>query len=373
MLLAVVLAAATAGAKPADLSAVLKPVLAKGPAPGMVAAIVSSDTLVAIGAAGLRKRGGKDAVTIKDRFHIGSCTKAMTATMCAALVERGKLKWEDTLFEAFGLEHKDMHEGYRPVRLDQLLSHLGGMPNQLDPGLWSNLWRFKGTPTDARKLMLATLVKTPPAAKVGVQYVYSNAGFSVAGLVAESRLRISWRALMGVYVFEPLEMTSAGFGAPATVGLVDQPWGHNAAGIPVPPGPLADNPAAVGPAGRVHCTIADWGKFASLHLRGARGKSKVLTQKTFKKLHTPPVNNGSNYALGWMRLMRPWAGGPVLTHNGSNTMWFAVVWIAPNIDAAYLVACNQGGPGAAQLCDRAVGALIRWHLERKKAAKKAGS
>ena len=33
-------------------------------------------------------------------------------------------------------------------------------------------------------------------------------------------------------------------------------------GSPVDPGPGADNPVAIGPAGIVHCSIGDWAKFA---------------------------------------------------------------------------------------------------------------
>ena len=41
-----------------------------------------------------------------------------------------------------------------------------------------------------------------------------------------------------------------------------------------------------------------------------------------------------------------WAGGPALTHAGSNTMWFAVAWLAPRKDFAVLVACNQANDKA---------------------------
>ena len=36
-----------------------------------------------------------------------------------------------------------------------------------------------------------------------------------------------------------------------------------------------------------------------------------------------------DYMAGWMFVDRPWAGGRALSHAGSNTMWFANAWIAP--------------------------------------------
>jgi hypothetical protein len=48
----------------------------------------------------------------------------------------------------------------------------------------------------------------------------------------------------------------------------------------------------------------------------------------------------------------------VLTHTGSNTMWFAVTWLAPKRDFAVLVACNQRGDKAEKAGDEAASALI---------------
>ena len=127
------------------------------------------------------------------------------------------------------------------------------------------------------------------------------------------------------------------------------------------PGPTADNPPAIAPAGTVHATLGDWGRFVSLHLRGARGEEgEFLPPKAFRRLHTPP--EGQTYALGWDTGRRPWAGGRVLTHAGSNTMWYCVTWLAPEKDFAVLVATNRGNAAAA--CDEAASALIRRHLGR---------
>src|SRR2546421_8863271 len=48
--------------------------------------------IIAQGAAGVRKRGTGQRITFDDRFHLGSCTKAMTATLVAMLVEEGDRK-----------------------------------------------------------------------------------------------------------------------------------------------------------------------------------------------------------------------------------------------------------------------------------------
>src|SRR5262245_25594305 len=70
-----------------EINALLAPVRDKHKLPALAAAVVSSKGLVAVGAVGLRKRGDDTAVTVDDQFHLGSDTKAMTATLIAGLVE----------------------------------------------------------------------------------------------------------------------------------------------------------------------------------------------------------------------------------------------------------------------------------------------
>jgi hypothetical protein len=74
--------------------------------------------------------------------------------------------------------------------------------------------------------------------------------------------------------------------------------------------------------------------------------------------------DGTTYAMGWLVLDRPWGGGRVLMHNGSNTMWYCVVWMAPEKDFAALIATNQGGDRAARACDEAATLLVRKVLPR---------
>jgi CubicO group peptidase (beta-lactamase class C family) len=148
-------------------------------------------------------------------------------------------------------------------------------------------------------------------------------------------------------------MNTCGFGAPASPGKVDQPWAHRLADhelVAVQPGPESDNPPGLGPAGTVHCSLPDWAKFAELHLKGERGeKTALLSPESMSKLHT--ASPGGNYALGWIAGERPWAGGKVLAHDGSNTMFYASVWLAPARNLLFLVATNAGNDSAQKAVD----------------------
>jgi hypothetical protein len=101
---------------------------------------------------------------------------------------------------------------------------------------------------------------------------------------------------------------------------------------------------------------------ANANLQAARGHSELLKPETFQFLHVPPGK--SEYSGGWIVVNRPWAKGRTLAHNGSNTMWYATVWIAPEIDTAYLVVTNQGGSAGQKVCDTAVSEMIKWQAAR---------
>lgn len=346
---------AAAQAKPDSLAELLETLRAKHDLPALAGAIVEKGELVALGAVGERARGSGVQVAIDDLWHLGSCTKAMTATVAARLVERGKLDWDLSLAAGLKKWKPELHEGWNGATLELLLGNRGGAPASPPPELWAALWARGGESADARRWFAEQLLAQPPQARPGSAYIYSNQGFVLAGAMLEATSGNAWEELMRRELFEPLGMKSAGFGAPGSAKQLDQPRGH--APAPVEPGPRADNPPAIGPAGTVHASLADWAKFAAEHVRGARGESKYLKADTWKRLHT--ALEGQDYALGWITAERPWGQGLVLTHSGSNTMWHCTVWLAPRIDSAFLVATNTGDASAAAACDAAVAALIR--------------
>ncbi|MDE2126814.1 MAG: beta-lactamase family protein [Armatimonadetes bacterium] len=344
-----------------NLDAILEPICRQNDLPALAGAIVTSHGLIAEGAVGVRAYGGAAAVTINDQFHLGSDTKAMTATLIGILVDRGKLRWNETLAEALPQLATVMQPAYRRVTLDELMAHRAGFSAEtsLVGKNLMQLHRLGGTGQDQLDTYVRLLLQEPPVNVPGTAYLYSNRSFAVAGCIAAYWAHIPYEQLMRQWLFKPLGMTTAGFGAMGTPGRVDEPLQHiirNGKHIPVPPGPYADNPVCIAPAGLVHCSIGDWAKFIQLELRGAEGKNGIISSASVRHLQTPV--EGGNYSGGWLTAFRPWGAGAVLTHAGSNTMNFAVVWIAPKKDFAVLAATNQGGDAAATACDQTSAALI---------------
>lgn len=360
LLLARRLALARTGDEPVDVEAMLKPIREKFALPALGAAIFDKKRCDA-GVVGVRALGHPEAATRADKWHLGSCTKAMTATLIARLVEAGKLEWTTTVGEVFGDAMPHMHEKWKDVAIEHLLRNRGGAPGGLDAdGLWGKLWALDTPPIGQRVVLVEGVTSRPPECAPGEKFIYSNAGFSIAGAMAETRMKKPWEALMQEWIFDPLHMASAGVGAPGTANgdAVDQPRGHTGRGKDakeVGLGKGSDNPSAIAPAGKVHCSLEDWAKFLRLHVW--LDDKDLISQESWRRLHDPDPKNGGEYAMGWGLASRPW-GGKVLTHSGSNTMWYCVAWLAPEKGFGVAVTTNIGAEDAPGGTDAAAAGLI---------------
>ena len=108
---------------------VLTPIRDEHHLPGLIGAILRGDRLAAIGGIGIRKIGSSEPSQVTDQMHLGSCTKAMTATMIGSLVEEGKLSWKSTFRELFPESAELFHPQYQAVTHSQLLTHRAGLPH----------------------------------------------------------------------------------------------------------------------------------------------------------------------------------------------------------------------------------------------------
>jgi CubicO group peptidase (beta-lactamase class C family) len=336
--------------------------------PSLAAAAVVDGKIVAAGAWGIRKKGSPEKVTVQDKYHIGSCTKSMTATLAALLIKDGEISWDTAVSDVF--TDLEIHPECRSITLHQLLTNTGGMPSDVEPGLWAELWEAEGTSTEQRLILVRATLTDSPEYEPGTKNVYSNTGFAIAGAMLEKTMGESYEDLLRELLFKPLGMDSAGFRAPGTNNKVDQPYGHEAKLFftsAVDPEPTGDNPRATAPAGAVHCNIIDLAKYTQLHL-GAIG-SDLLTAEERAVLHQP--TDIDDYAMGWIVTERRWAASPdaerkkgvALTHTGSNTAWFTVIWIAPERNFAAVASANSGSNQAFLHCDAIIGKIIDKFLQ----------
>jgi CubicO group peptidase (beta-lactamase class C family) len=267
--------------------------------------VFTSKRLAEQSAVGLRRLRADAAVTPADRWHIGSITKSFTATLVAKLVERGDLKWTQTLGELLGAERA---RAYGAVTIEQVLSHRSGMPANLTPALSLQLWGPGDAVTTQRQRAADAILATPQASAPGERYLYSNAGYILIGAIIESRTGRAWEDVVQAEVLSP-------------VGL--------------------------------HMTIADLARWGQEHLRGERGKDGVVRAAAFQYLHRPPADG--DYALGWAATTI--GGRKAVWHNGSHTLWYAAVAFDPAADRGVALATN-GSIGAQAAIEGALAQLL---------------
>ena len=319
----------------------LDSLIAQNKVPGIIAAVIDGETIMDLAHAGIREFGKKELIEKDDLFHIGSCTKAMTSYMLAQIVEEGKLSWESSFEDVFPEWKDSVHITYHSKTLHDFITHTAGVP--------ANARNWSAYPEDSMinrrsKLVLANLKKQATDG-----HLYSNLGYMIAGHMAEKVTGKSWEDLMKERLFEPLNMTSAGFGPPGIQDTLLQPKGHTKSLFGKKWNSYyLDNDPALGPAGTVHCSIQDWTKFIQAQFfEDENVADNFLLQPKLE-----------NYASGWAVVERPWAKGTAYTHSGSNTVWLAVAWVAPNIDRAYLIMTNSFGQQTGVILDELVGRMI---------------
>lgn len=349
-----------------NLNDMLEPIRSQHNVPALTAAFVRGNTLEGLGAVGRRAQNVATPVTTEDLWHLGSCTKSMTATLFGALIENGMLEWTTTVGEVFAnqFEFLDEFASLTPI---ELLSHRTGFPgvahaDEYDPlqnQLIAEAQRSGASVQQQRLDFARGVLNYAPVTTPGSAHDYSNLGYIVAGAMLEIITGDTWENLIRSELFEPLGMTSAGFGPPGTSATPpDQPWAHQGATcLPVTPGPFADNPPLYSPTGRVHASMEDWAKYASLHINGINAlPTPILQWDTFNTLQADQFRQG--YSLGWAVTQRPWAGGSALVHTGSNNLWMAVIWLAPNRSAGLMAATNCASDQAFPAIDTAIVGLI---------------
>jgi CubicO group peptidase (beta-lactamase class C family) len=377
LILPLTLLVSSAFADSSNLEGELERIRSKYNLPSLNAAIVLDGGIKEMATVGVRKVGDETKVTTNDKFHLGSCTKSMTATLIAMFVEEGKIKWESTLPEMF--PDIEIHEDYKSVTLEMLLTHRSGTYNGIP--FYDEVaeeYSQSQTAMQDRAIITKHILKKAPKITPNTVDEYNNTGYVIAAHAIEFITKKSWEELTQEKIFNPLEMKSCGYGAVSSPEETtpSAPWGHykdNTKDGEIIPF-QRDNPEMWGPAGRVHCNFQDWAKYLQIHLDGYHGKDSIIKASSFKKLQAVSEYSQMDYTPGgWFRVKRDWGNGDVFTHTGTNLVNYAWVWLAPEKNAAIMVTTNMGGDETfkgtdetldktSDAVDEAVGVLIKKHL-----------
>jgi CubicO group peptidase (beta-lactamase class C family) len=349
-----------------DLSDALEGLCAKHNQPAMAFALINSSGIIAQATVGSAVYGENKPVDMESRFHIGSTTKSMTAILIQMLADRGKLSYDTTLAEA--LPDIPMLADYEGVTIRDLLLNKAGIvafqsTDYEDPALVQKLWMVipsqYADPQLQRKEIAKAVLNLKPIAKPGSKAVYSNVGWAIAGLVAETAAGIPYEELIRREIFEPLEMDGARIGKwPASISDPDQPRGHYPApdGANPKPQDLSDEytfPDWMNPSGGVHCTITDYALYVRENLMGLLGAGKLLDRKGYGNIHCVQLtakisdmyfgaDQEGDMTLGYGWLVIPVGNGFFSIADGSGGTFYATMAVYPDMDIAFASFTNCG-------------------------------
>ena len=327
-----------------DISADLQAAAQKAGLPAMQASVADANGIVAHGAFGS---------TDRDAFHIGSCTKPITATVIATIVDAHQLAWDTKVLDVFPEWKDEIRPEFAPVTLADLLSHEAGVEAFGEDEEMAKVPKFTGSIIERRRAFAHFALQQAPVVPPGTAFSYSNAGFVIAAAMAERVTGRSWETLVRERIFKPLKMKSAGFGWPQRL------WGHTAgpdgkltAVDPHGTYQLADYHA---PAGNLHMTSDDLAQFLRAHLMAMRGVTTIIPPSTAAVMHTKRIKSGLGFGVNAVSGFQN-----VATYSGSADTFMTVIAIAAAQDVAVVVQTNAAGDAA----QHAVGAMLKELLVR---------
>ncbi|HRO04250.1 MAG TPA: serine hydrolase domain-containing protein, partial [Terricaulis sp.] len=226
----------------------------------------------------------------------------------------------------------------------QLLSHRSGLAAYASGAELSSVEPIGDTPSAQRSSFALQLLRAPPAQAPGQAFVYSNAGYIVAGVMLERVGGAPIETLMRERLFAPLGMAHTAFGDPAP-SETGQPLGHylrdGAQAVYLEAEPAI--PPFLTAAGDVSLPLEDYGAYLREHLCGLRGApTRLLPAALIADLHQPQGEDGAS--LGWGAYA--FNGAPASIHVGGTGAFSAFVAIIPSRDLAVATVVNSGAPDA---------------------------
>jgi N-acyl-D-amino-acid deacylase len=267
-------------------------------------------------------------------FRIASISKPITAVAVLQLVERGKLKLDDGVFDLLELKapEKAFDPRWKKVSVRHLLSHRGGwdMKRSADPMFQSPEIvrgldiRPPAMPRDIIRWMLGQPLDFDPGSKEA----YSNFGYCLLGRVIEKASGQFYEAYVKQHVLAPLGISGMRLGrtltpAPGEVEYHAVGKGRAVMGpslgkrVPWPYGAWCQE--ALDAHGGWLASAPDLVRFGMAFDEPTR--CKVLKLETIGLMFAPPVpavsEKKSWYAMGWSVRPDQCAGKPNTWHGGS--------------------------------------------------------
>ena len=347
--LAVCASACSAGAPPSErdphpgtvdeFKAAVQRVLDDTGVPGAAIALVRLNGVEWAGGVGFADRDARTPVTADTHFRAGSISKTFIAAALVQLYEDGEIDLNTPVAElASDIQIDNAWMIDEPVRLIHLLQHTAGF----DDMHFNEIYNVSH-PAD---LPLADVLRINPASRVvrwkpGTRMSYSNPGYGVAGHILEKVTGEKYEDRIAEHIFKPAGMTESSF------HLTEADYARLARGYASRGGPpVPYTPIYLRPAGNLHTTAADLGKFVHVLLNwGEIGEDLVIDPEYLSNMEHPRTTLASKAGLHFgygTGLGGSFVEGyPMLGHNGGIEGFLSSFMYSTSRDAGFVVLLNS--------------------------------
>ena len=149
---------------------------------------------------------------IETKFATASAGKVFVAVGILQLIQKGKLKLNDTIGSLLDFDLKAIDKG---ITIRQLLNHTSGIPDYFDESVmeeYAELWQDFPSYRIRKSMDLVPLfINKPMMYKAGEKFQYNNTGFVVLGLMIEKITGKMFDDYLATNVFAPCGMLNTGY------------------------------------------------------------------------------------------------------------------------------------------------------------------
>lgn len=146
------------------------------------------------------------------KFASASAGKVFVAVAILQLIERGKIKFEDTLGTLLDI---DLHSIDADVTVEQLLNHTSGVPDYFDESvmdeyeeLWVNYPNYK---IRHNSDLLPLFINKPMMYPKGEKFQYNNSGYVLLAMIIEKVTGMYFDQYLKENIFDVCDMKSTGY------------------------------------------------------------------------------------------------------------------------------------------------------------------
>ena len=321
-----------------EFTAAVQTVLDDTGIPGAGIALVRLNGVEWAGGVGFADRDARTPVTADTHFRAGSISKTFIAGALVQMYEDGEIDLNAPVVELasdVSIDNAWMIE--EPVRLIHLLQHTAGF----DDMHFNELFNLTHPPD----LPLVEVLRLNPRSRVvrwrpGTRMSYSNPGYAIAGLIIEKVSGESYEDRIAEQIFKPSGMTESSF------RLTEADYPKLAKGYQSRTGPpVPYTQIYLRPAGNLHTTPADLGKFVHVLLNwGEIGEDLVIDPEYLSNMEHPTTTLASKaglhsgYGTGLFNTFVE--GFPMLGHNGGIDGFSSAFAYSTTRDIGYVVLLN---------------------------------